>query len=171
MKVKYSDFGAPTRRSRLITIGFRNGTSAEEFFNVMEKYKKRAKTVMEAIKPFLKLRKGEYPDHVWPELRTIHKYEKYYKTGKYGWYKLKSNEPAPSFGNIMKTYILHPMSGNNGFKPRVISIREAMSIMGFDRNFRFPEGTGMSVRYQMVADSVSPVVSKVIAKVMKKALI
>ena len=166
---KYSDYGASTSRRRLFVIGFNDGNQAEEFFSILEEYKNKPKTVMDAIRPFINLKKGDFPDHEWPNLKTIHKYEKYYRTGRYGWYKLDPDKPAPSFGNIMKTYILHPMS-NNGTVPRVISVREAMAIMGFDTDFRFPENMGMSTRYQMIADAVSPVFSRICAKIIKKML-
>jgi site-specific DNA-cytosine methylase len=45
-----------------------------------------------------------------------------------------------------------------------------MAIMGFSDKFRFPEGMGMGVRYQMVADAVSPVFSEICARVMKELL-
>ena len=61
--------------------------------------------------------KGEIQDHDYPNFRTIEKYRKYYETGKYGWYKLEWEKPAPSFGNVTKTYILHPSSWNNGTPP------------------------------------------------------
>lgn len=47
-------------------------------------------------------------DHTWPEFKTIHKYYKFYKTEKYGWYILKWDKPSPSLGNVTKTYVLHP---------------------------------------------------------------
>lgn len=166
--VRYSDFGAATSRRRLIVAGFADGVSAEEFFLKLEEQKTRPKTVMDAVKPFVHIKKGGFPDHEWPELKTISRYEQYYRTGKFGWYRLDPDKPAPSFGNIMKTYILHPLAGVNGVPLRVISIREAMSIMGFDTDFRFPEGSGMTVRYQMVADAVSPVFSRVCARIVKK---
>jgi len=106
---------------------------------------------------------GTVPDHVWPQLNTIEKYLRYYETGKYGWYVLDWDSPAPSFGNIMKTYILHPDASNGGPK-RVISVREALLIMGFGMDFRFPQEAGTGIRYQMIADSVSPVFSLKIAK-------
>ena len=47
--------------------------------------------------------------------------------------------------------------------PRVISVREALLLMGFSKAFRFPEGLGLAARYQMAVDSVSPVFSVAIA--------
>jgi len=168
--VKYSDFGAATSRRRLIITGFIDKTFAEEFFLKLEEYRAKPRTVMEAIQPFLNIKKGGFPDHEWPELKTIKKYEHYYRTGKFGWYRLNPDRPAPSFGNVMKTYILHPFAGVNGIPMRVISIREAMSIMGFDMDFKFPSGSGMTIRYQMVSDAVSPIFSQVCAKIIKKVL-
>jgi site-specific DNA-cytosine methylase len=70
---------------------------------------------------------------------------------------------------VTKTYIVHPQ-GFKGKSTRVISVREAMSIMGFDLDFKFPENTAIRERYQMTVDSVSPVFSYVAALVMKDML-
>ena len=40
--------------------------------------------------------------------------------------------------------------------------------MGFDRGFHFPKGMGMGIRYQMVADAVSPVFAYAAACVTKE---
>ncbi len=162
--IRYSDFGAPIRRRRMFMVGFRKDTAinVECFFEILNDLRSSPMTVRDAIeKDFT----GD-PDHVYPRFKTINKYEKYYRTGKYGWYKLKWDEPAPSFGNIMKTYILHPDS-SNGISSRVISVKEAMCIMGFPEDFRFPEGMPIGLRYQMVADAVSPTFSNVLAKAIK----
>jgi DNA (cytosine-5)-methyltransferase 1 len=103
-------------------------------------------------------------DHQWPNFTTIHKYEEYYKTNKFGWYKLKWNEPAPSFGNVMKTYTLHPDG------ERVVSVREVMSIMGFPETFKFPKEMGHTNKYQMVADVVSPIFSEICADIIKEII-
>jgi len=166
--VMYSDYGAPTRRRRLITFGIKKG-DASAFFQKLSKNKCSPKTVKDAIWKLRNLKKRAIPDHDWPELRTIKKYYRYYKTGKFGWYILKWNEAAPSFGNVMKTYILHP-DAFNGKPPRVISVKEALLIMGFDRKFRFPEDVGLGMKYQMIADAVSPSFSYIAAKVMKEML-
>jgi len=168
--ISYGDFGAPTRRRRLIVFGTRSGC-ADNFFVMLEEYRRRSGTVRDAIWWLRGKKRGQVPDHVWPELRTIHRYLGYYMTGKFGWYILRWDEPAPSFGNIMKTYILHPDSFNgSGVTARVISVKEALLIMGFDREFRFPADAGISSRYQMVADAVSPVFSYVAAQVIKKVI-
>lgn len=166
--VCYSDWGAAIRRHRLIIAGFRDGgKNAEEFFIRLEEKKSRPKTVREVISRYENMKYMNFPDHVWPKLTTIHKYMKYYRTNKFGWYRLYYDKPAPSFGNIMKTYIIHPLAGVNGIPLRTISVREAMAIMGFDSNFIFPEGIGMGLRYQMVADAVSPVFSRACAHVIR----
>jgi DNA (cytosine-5)-methyltransferase 1 len=164
-KVKYSDYGAPTSRHRYILFGTRKGDAAI-FFSKLLDYTRTPKTVRDAIWRLRHKKKGAVPDHEWPELKTIRKYEHYYKSGKFGWYILKWGEPAPSFGNVMKTYILHPDSFNGG-SLRVISVREALLIMGFDGDFSFPQGLGLGLRYQMAVDAVSPVFSYTAATVMK----
>jgi DNA (cytosine-5)-methyltransferase 1 len=164
--VVYSKFGAATRRRRLITVGIRHG-SAELFFQKLEQYSGTPKTVRQALSPLTDPQQD--PDHVWPQPKTIDKYIDKYRTGKYGWYILRWDEPAPSFGNVMKTYILHPDSFNGGVT-RVISVKEALLIMGFDRDFSFPKGIPMSTRYQMVADTVSPCFSEAAARILMSLL-
>lgn len=146
-------------------FGTRSG-NAEIFFERLSAHKNHFKAVKDVIWKLRDVEKGYFPDHVWPELKTINNYLENYKSNKFGWYVLKWSEPAPSFGNIMKTYILHP-DAFNGKLTRVISVREALSIMGFDEDFRFPYGLGLGVRYQMIADSVSPVFSFAAAKVIQ----
>ena len=67
----------------------------------------------------------------------------------------------------MKTYILHPNSFNGG-DTRVISVREALLLMGFPKSYHFPKGQGLCARYQMVADSVSPSFSTIAAEILKE---
>jgi hypothetical protein len=69
----------------------------------------------------------------------------------------------------MKTYILHPDAFNGG-STRVISVKEALLIMGFDSGFRFPQEFGLGIRYQMVVDSVSPIFSSLAAIVTKELI-
>ncbi len=167
--VGYKDYGAPTKRKRFIVFGVRKG-NAQDFFQGCFKYKtKNYSTVRKAIGHLDSVEFGKETDHEWPKLNTIHKYMKYYKTGKYGWHILKWQEQAPSFGNVMKTYILHPGSFNGG-DTRTISVREAMLLMGFPKTYHFSEDAGLGARYQMIVDSVSPVFSRVVAKSMKNIL-
>lgn len=166
--VTYSDYGAPTKRHRFVLFGTRLG-SAETFFERLSNHTSRYKSVKDVIWKLRDTEKGGFPDHVWPELKTINNYLENYKSNKFGWYVLKWDEPAPSFGNIMKTYILHP-DAFNGRPTRVISVREALLIMGFDENVHFPDGLGLGVRYQMIVDSVSPVFSLAAARVVKELI-
>ena len=169
--VRYIDYGTATQRRRLITVGFRDfGINPQEFFQRLDRLKVNPVTVGQAIQKYEKCKRDEIPDHEWPKLKTIEKYSRYYETGKYGWYKLDYNGYSPSFGNIMKTYILHPRAGMDGFPLRVISVREALEIMGFPATFIFPAGLGMGMKYQMVADSVSPVVARKMAQVISDIL-
>ena len=167
-KINYNDYGAPTRRHRLITVGIRNG-NADVFFNRLSELERKPRTVRDVMWALRRKEMGKVPDHVWPRLKTILKYRKYYESGKYGWYILKWNEAAPSFGNVMKTYILHPDAFDGGAL-RVISVKEALLIMGFDQKFSFPKDIGMGLKYQMIADSVSPAFSSAAAKTMKEIL-
>jgi len=166
--VSYGDYGAPTKRHRFIVFGIRE-KNAELFFKKLAEHESPPKLVKDVIWELRDKEKGEVQDHVWPELKTIHKYRHYYKTGKYGWYILNWTEPAPSFGNVMKTYILHPDAFNGG-PARVISVKEALLIMGFDSDFRFPQHFGLGIRYQMAVDSVSPVFSYPAATVTRELI-
>lgn len=160
--IRYSDYGASTKRHRYVMFGTKIGKS-EAFFAKLTDSIQPSKTVKDAIWALRLKEKNEIPDHVWPELKTIHKYADKYKTNKFGWYILNWNEPAPSFGNVMKTYILHP-DAFKGENTRVVSVKEVSLIMGFSNLFRFPEGAGLGIRYQMIVDSVSPIFSDLAAR-------
>ncbi len=166
--VRYSDYGAPTSRRRLILFGTRR-SDASGFFEELDRHRRPAATVRDAIGDLKQVEWGSIPDHIYPNFQTIEKYMDHYETGKYGWYRLSWDRPAPSFGNVIKTYTLHPSSWENS-PPRVISIREALSLMGFERSFTFPEGMGMGKRYQMVADAVSPVFAQAAAEAVDQVL-
>lgn len=166
--IAYSDYGAPTSRHRLIVFGTKEGNAAT-FFEKLAQYIQSPRTVKDVIWKLRNKKKHAITDHIWPDLKTINKYRNYYETGKFGWYILKWNKPAPSFGNVMKTYILHP-DVFNGRPARVISVKEALLIMGFDWDFCFPESVGLGVKYQLIVDAVSPVFSYAAAKVIKRMI-
>lgn len=169
--LRYLDFGVATKRRRLFTVGFRDfGLNANDFFTHLNQLKETPLTVGQAIRKYDDIAEGEIPDHEWPQLKTIDKYESYYQSGKYGWSKLKYEGYAPSFGNIMKTYILHPRANEGGFPLRVLSVREVLEIMGFPPDFRFPSGMGLGMRYQMVANAVSPVAASKMAWVIREMI-
>ena len=170
--VKYSDYGAATSRSRLMLFGTRTGDPSVFFEELEAHHKREAATVREAIWGLRNAAPESVPDHQWPLLNTIDKYRERYRTGQFGWYRLNWDNPAPSFGNVMKTYTLHPSSwrGNPPRDPRVISVREALSLMGFPESYSFPPEMGLGQRYQMVVDSVSPVFSRAAARVISSLL-
>ena len=160
---RYSDFGAATSRKRLIAVGTLEG-SASEFMDALDLQRTGARTVRDEIGKYRELVKGDREDHVWPELKTVQKYREKYRSGKYGWIILGWGHPAPSFGNVMKTYILHPDSDLDAGYYRPVSVLEVSRIMGFNHGFTFPMGLGMGLRYQMLVNSVSPVFSEALAK-------
>lgn len=169
--LEYLDFGVATKRRRLFTVGFREfGMNAKDFFICLEQVKETPLTVGQAIKKYEGYAERDIPDHEWPHLKTIHKYRDYYESGKFGWSKLEYDGYAPSFGNIMKTYILHPRAGKRDFPLRVLSVREALAIMGFPEDFRFPPGMGLGMKYQMVANAVSPVAAQKMARVVREII-
>jgi DNA (cytosine-5)-methyltransferase 1 len=156
----------------MMLFGTRVGEPSEFFEDLETHHRREPATVKKAIWDLRHAESGTVPDHEWPHLNTIDKYKERYRTGQYGWYRLRWGSPAPSFGNVMKTYTLHPSSwkGNPPRDARVISIREALSLMGFPEGYSFPPGMGMGLRYQMVVDSVSPVFSKAAAEVIASLL-
>lgn len=159
----YSDFGAPVARKRFFVSGVAG--SRNTIFEEVDKKKVLAKTtVKDAIWDLRDSPENAVIGHEWPKLKTIEKYRKYYQTGKFGWRQLNWESPAPSFGNVMKTYTLHPDFGIDSKTPRVISILEASRIMGFE-SYPFSDGIGKGERYQMIVDSVSPVFSRVIGEI------
>jgi DNA (cytosine-5)-methyltransferase 1 len=169
--ITYADFGAATKRRRLITVGLRRGTvTASDFLRELESEYSPATTVGEMIGWLRDIPRAGFPDHEWSRLKTIDRYEERYRTGRFGWAQLAYDQPAPSFGSVAKTYILHPEAGVNGFAKRVLSVREVLQIMGFERDFRFPPGTSRTARYQMAADAVSPVFSLACARTVRRLL-
>ena len=169
--ITYSNFGAATKRRPLITVGLRKGTvTASDFFRELESERVPAATVGERIRWLRGLPHAGFPDHEWSQLKTIDRYEERYRSGRFGWAQLRYDEPAPSFGSVAKTYILHPEAGIDGFAKRVLSVREVLQIMGFHRDFRFPPGTSRTARYQMAADAVSPVFSRACARAVQRLL-
>lgn len=167
----YEHFGAATRRRRLFTVGVWNSNrGAREFFRLLNAQRIPARTVGDAIGYLRDVPRGAVPDHDWSELRTIHKYRDRYASGQFGWRKLDYTQPAPSFGSVAKTYILHPEAGDDGYPERVLSVREVLAIMGFDAGVRFPPGASRARRYQMVANAVSPQVSRAVAVVVRQML-
>lgn len=169
--VRYADFGAATSRHRLLTVGVRDcDGGAGLFLSLLEKRRKPHTTVRDAIEWLRDVSWGKVRDHLWGRHNTIQKYRKYYETGKYGWYRLDYDAPARSFGNVLKTYTLHPEAGVNGFSPRVVSVREVLSIMGFPKSFSFPPGARLTTRYQAVADTVSPAFSRACATAARELL-
>lgn len=168
----YSDFGAATKRRRRITVGVRKGmVRAQDFFEALDGERADPTTVEEAIRWLREIPRGGFPDHEWSELKTLDRYVERYDTGKFGWRRLAYGDPAPSFGSVAKTYILHPEAGSGGFESRVVSVREVLSIMGFRKGFEFPGGSSRVARYQMVADAVSPVFSAACARVTRRVLL
>ena len=162
--VTYSKFGASVKRTRLIILGLLESEVSSIIWK-LNSIARKPRTVRQSISSLRDKNYGDVPDHVWPNLKTIRKYQSYYKTGKYGWHILKWDEPAPSFGNVMKTYTLHPDSSfENGYL-RPISVAEGARIMGFNETFCFPDSISIGKRYQMIVDSVSPVFSDFIAPV------
>ena len=170
--LRYSDFGAPTTRGRLFTVGFRDTlhSGAGEFFQRLHARRRPAQTVRDAIGWLRDRPRGSVPDHEWSEIQTIGNYAERYRTGQYGWKRLEWDTQAPSFGSVSKTYVLHPDSDPAQPGPRVLSVREVLSIMGFDRDFHFPEGTGLTLRYRMAANAVSPIIAADCAHVMRELI-
>lgn len=167
----YDHFGAATRRRRLFTVGVRDShVGAGAFFDYLHAEHRAPRTVRDAIFRFRDLERGAVPDHDWSELRSIGNYRLRYESGQYGWRRLDYDLPAPSFGSVAKTYILHPEAGIDGYVERVLSVREVMAITGFSDNVKFPERTARAKRYQMIANAVSPDVSRAVATAVRRLL-
>jgi len=168
--VSYSEYGSAFSRHRVFVTGIKQeyGLDASRLVEYLRK--EPPSTVEDRIDYLRDKERDEDIDHVWPNVKTIHKYRKYYESGKYGWYILEWDKPSPSFGNVTKTYILHPDSFNNGMDARPISVREALDIVGFPKGFVFPSGIPLGAKYEMISDAVSPVFSLKLAHAVKKLL-
>lgn len=166
--VNYSTYGAASTRRRLVTLGVLRGSVLRLWERIEACAVDRPRTVGDAIHKYQERPGDGLLDHHWPALRTIAKYADKYASGQFGWYRLAMDRQAPSFGNIMKTYTLHP-NGENG-DARVLSPREAMAILGFEDAFVFPEGVPISAKYRMIADAVSPAFSLALATAVRETL-
>ena len=82
-KIKYSDYGASTKRRRFVLFGMQGG-NANLFFDKLSKLTKPAIPIQDVIWYLREKDKGEVEDHIWPELKTIDKYRHYYETGNMG---------------------------------------------------------------------------------------
>ena len=167
--ISYADYGAATARRRLFVIGARSDYNIDARLIFDEIPHDRPKKVRDVIWDLRDRGWDDAIDHVWTRVRSVHRYKRYYRTGKYGWYVLSWDRPSPSFGNITKTYILHPDSFNGG-ETRPLSVREAMRIMGFPDSYSFPRGIPITAKYEMIADTVSPVFSMKLARTVKKLI-
>ncbi len=164
--IKYSDYGAALSKRRLFVIGIKRelNYSAADLFSKIRKGK--PVNVKRRIFDLKDKERDPSIEHIWPLARTVNRYREYYNTGKYGWYILRWDAPAPSFGNVTKTYTLHPGSFNGG-KTRPISVLEALRIIGFP-NYHFPPKFSMKIKYEMISDSVPTAFSTKLAKAIKK---
>lgn len=170
--IRYHQYGAATKRKRLFTVGIRGSrVGAAAFFKRLENHQRAERRVRQEIAWLRDKPASAVIDHDWSELQSIGNYRELYESGKFGWKKLAYDEPAPSFGSVAKTYILHPEAGEGDFPERVLSVREVMAIMGFDLSVAFPPKTSRAKRYQMVANAVSPHVSRAVAAVVREFLV
>lgn len=166
----YADWGAATRRRRLFAIGVERGhaNGPASVASELTRRRRRPMTVAEAIGGLSVDQTDAGFDHDWPHFKTISKYAHKYAAGKYGWYRLDESQPAPSFGNVMKTYTLR--RGSGGAPDRAVSPREAIAILGFPSTYRFPKAVPRTAKYRMAADAVSPVFGEVLAEVLTDVL-
>jgi DNA (cytosine-5)-methyltransferase 1 len=166
----YADWGAATRRRRLFAIGVAKGHRVESdtLVDALERRRQPPMTVAQATAGLSLDRADPTFDHDWPRFRTIDRYAHKYATGKYGWYRLDEHAPAPSFGNVMKTYTLR--RGVSGIPDRAVSPREAIAILGFPATYRFPVTVPRTAKYRMAADAVSPVFGSAVADATSEVL-
>lgn len=167
--LKYSDYGAAIARRRLFIIGVlknQNITPEQIFDNIP---RQPAKTLRDIIYDLREKKPDPTIEHIWPERKLTQKEIKKILNKQYAYRILQWDKPAPSFGNILKSHLLHPDSVLNG-KYRLISVREALRIMGFPDDFSFPPNISFSKKYKMIANTVSPTFSLSLAKTIKNIL-
>lgn len=171
-KVSYANFGAATDRRRYFLVGFnfRHGNNlGKEFFRQLKERESKPQTVWDAIGYLSTASNGTVQDHEWTERSISEQDWVRIRSGKFGYGQLEADKQSPSFGNISKVHLLHPLAGKDGFPLRSISVKEAMNIMGFPKEFMLP-AMGTTSKYQMVADSVSPLFSIAAARAIMNIL-
>ena len=170
----YANHGAPTRRTRLFTIGTNKeqiDLKAKEIIKQVNLIRLPPLKVGDVLKRYENVDFGVIPDHEYKDLskrikRIWWKYEK----KRYGHKALNENEPAFSFGDINSCPILHHKAFKDERFFRTLTIREALTVMGFPEWFSFPNELSLSQRYKMIAQVVSPVFSTILAYVIKRIL-
>ena len=94
----YADWGAATKRRRLFAVGIakHHGVDGSALLDALTAERRPPTTVGDAIGGFSLIEPDASIDHDWPHFRTIDRYADKYATGKYGWYRLDDESPAPS---------------------------------------------------------------------------
>jgi DNA (cytosine-5)-methyltransferase 1 len=59
----------------------------------------------------------------------------------------------------------------DGKRLRKLTERECLDLQGFPRHFKFPEGLTSAKKYEMIGNSVSPLISEVIAEEVKRLIL
>lgn len=168
--VYYKNYGAATKRKRFFAIGVLKEIGlVEKLWKLIYKKQSKPKTLREAIYWLKDVPYKGFSEHEW-FLRPLsqRKLEKCQKK-LYGNTILEWDNLVGSFGNLIHCCQIHPDYWE-GKEPRIISVREALCIMGFPLDYQFPENISLYNKYQMIADSVSPLFSQVLAQSIKEFL-
>ncbi len=166
--IRSENYGSPSERTRVFIS---NIPLKEE----LERYRvSRKTTVWEAI--------GDLPKPDWPHNYPNHSWVDIPRKFKKRWEKLKFGQAALFFGKKGQTFKdytkLHPdkisptVKGSGRFlhpyQPRLLSVREQARLMTYPDNFEFVGG--INEQYNQVGESVQPLISTLIAKVVKEYL-
>lgn len=169
--IYYKDYGAATNRKRFFALGVLNEIGkAKDIWEEVEKYKDKPKTVREVIYWLNDIPYGGFSDHEWVMRKITERDLEKCRKKIFGHRFVEWDNLCASFGRIFSCYQIHP-SYFEGKEPRLLSVREALCIMGFPLDYRFPLNISIYNKYQMVADAVSPLFSQALAKGIKDFLI
>lgn len=162
-----ADYGVPQERRRIFIVGLRNDLGLEYSFPGPTHGPGRAKpyfTLKEALKWMRQWPEGEFYE------REFH------------WYYLSRNRRR-GWNEVSKTIVanprhmpLHPLSpplvkfAHNDWRfahegrARRFSYREAARIQGFSKEFTFPDGASLDMRYKVVGNAVPPPLFEAVAR-------
>jgi DNA (cytosine-5)-methyltransferase 1 len=167
--------GLPQRRKRLFMIAVNQDFFDFNPFNLKDVAPKRTISLEEIIK----FNEQNYYYYLHGDNRYAHMIQKQLNDAEpYQLYQLRKYlVRVPEVGVCPTLTANMGKGGHNvpfildGKRLRKLTERECLDLQGFPENFQFPEGLSSAKKYEMIGNSVSPLISSVIAEETKRLII
>jgi DNA (cytosine-5)-methyltransferase 1 len=157
--LRAEDYGNPSKRARMFISNIKlRPKKVDEIVVVEEALKDIPKDAKNhEIKKLSKEKKEMISKLKWEE--ALYRYRGKKKL-MFNWYRLHPKQLAPTVKG--KSRFIHP------YEDRLLTVREQARLMSYPDDFVF--FGGRDVQYNQIGESVPPILSKVIAKEVKKKL-